>query len=439
MPHSHFASHVAQVQKNWEQALHAEGFSAAVVHSGSPIISFLDDYVYPFRPNPHFLAWLPLTQHHDSVLLIQPGIKPELWYYQPEDFWHMPPSDPDAWWADHFNVRVVTEIDSWKSALKGLKGQVAALGDSADLPSVFAQSNINPAKLVMRLHLQRTRKTEYELACMRLATDKATGAHLAARDAFMTGRSEYDIHLAYLARVQQSDAELPYHSIVAVNEHAAVLHYQQRLREPATEPRSFLIDAGACQYAYAADITRTYTSHSGEFSELIAAMDRIELGLAGEVKVGQSYPALHLEAHKQIAELLQLAGISNMPAEDAVASGLSSVFYPHGLGHYIGLQTHDVAGLVDNDGQDLVRPEGHPYLRLTRELEVGNVLTIEPGLYFIPALLEAWKQKGDVGAVNWDAVQRLMPYGGIRIEDNVVVTELEPENLTRNSFANMKG
>jgi len=437
MLQSHYASHITRVQQQWEQALAAEGFHAAVVHSGSPITSFLDDYVYSFRSNPLFLAWLPLTQHPCSVLLIQPGNKPQLWYYQPEDYWHMPPSDPEQWWAEHFDVRVVSAQDSWKAVLGELKGPVAVLGDSAELPTVFPQFSINPASLIMQLHLQRTRKTDYELECMRQASRRAVQAHEVARDAFMSGLSEYDIHLAYLACVRQNDAELPYHSIVAVNEHAAILHYQQRERQPAAESRTFLIDAGACHHAYAADITRTYAAQSGGFSELVGAMDQIERDLVAQVRAGLSYPALHLQAHHRIAELLHQAGISRIPAEDAVASGLSSVFFPHGLGHFIGLQTHDVAGLVDNQGLSLERPAGHPYLRLTRELEAGNVLTIEPGLYFIPAILAEWKQKSDARAINWDRVEKLIPYGGIRIEDNVLVTETGPENLTRDAFATL--
>lgn len=437
MIHSLYASHIAQLQNHWEAALEAENYSAVVVHSGNPIVSFMDDYVYPFRPNPHFLAWMPLTQHPDSVLIIRPGRQPQLWYYQPEDYWHMPPEDPEAWWAEQVDVRVVTETDRWKSALQGLGNRVALLGDAAELKSVFPATDINPAGLVMRLHLIRTRKTAYELECMRTASRRAAGAHRAARDAFLAGESEYDIHQAYLARVQQSDAELPYHSIVAVNEHAAVLHYQQRLRMPASESQSFLIDAGACCYAYAADITRTYATSPGEFAELIAAMDQLEQRLAGQVRARQSYPALHLEAHLLIAGVLKAAGIIRLSPEDAVSSGLSSVFFPHGLGHFIGLQTHDVAGLVDNNGDSLERPAGHPWLRLTRVLETGNVLTIEPGLYFIPSLLAAWKEKGDKQAINWPAVEKLLPHGGIRIEDNVVVGDVASENLTRDAFARL--
>ena len=166
-------------------------------------------------------------------------------------------------------------------------------------------------------------------------------------------------------------------------------------------------------------------------------MDRMQQGLAGQVRAGLDYRDLHVDCHLQIASILFDAGLITISAEDALATGLSSVFYPHGLGHFIGLQTHDVAGLIDNEGNEIPRPEGHPFLRLTRRLEVGNVLTIEPGFYFIDSLLRHWKQQGDASVINWDAVERLAPFGGIRIEDNVAVTESGSDNLTRNAFASL--
>jgi Xaa-Pro dipeptidase len=143
-----------------------------------------------------------------------------------------------------------------------------------------------------------------------------------------------------------------------------------------------------------------------------------------------------LHAHADIAGILKDFNIINSSVESAVESGLSAVFYPHGLGHYLGLQTHDVAGLIaDADGTPIPRPDGHPFLRLTRKLEAGNVLTIEPGLYFIEPLLRKWRENGDVAAINWDKVEELAPFGGVRIEDNIVVTDGEPLNLTRGAFA----
>ena len=101
------------------------------------------------------------------------------------------------------------------------------------------------------------------------------------------------------------------------------------------------------------------------------------------------------------------------------------------------MQTHDVAGLIDNEGHEIPRPEGHPFLRLTRILETGNVLTIEPGLYFIEPLLNGWRENKDSSVINWDKVEELAPYGGVRIEDNVVVAAEGCDNLTRKAFADL--
>jgi len=430
-----YGAHVLEMQRRWESAMLAENYSAILVHAGTPLISFLDDYVYPFRSNPHFLAWVPLTHHPESVLLIRPGEQPLLWFYQPEDYWHLPPADPESWWADHIEVRVVSDADAWRAELPKSRKSVAVLGDSPSLAAMFMPEQINPGSLLTRLHLERTRKTPYEHASMQQANHSAARAHLAAEQAFRAGKSEFDIHLAYLDSCRQNDVELPYGSIVALNHHGAVLHYQLRERAAPAESRSFLIDAGATCAAYAADVTRTYPRQPGEFADLVAAMDDMQQDLARSVAAGQDFKALHLATHLRIARILAAAGIITISPEDAVATGLSAVFYPHGLGHFIGLQTHDVAGLIDDQGDAIARPEGHPYLRLTRVLEVGNAVTIEPGLYFIEPLLEHWKATGNPRAVNWDAVERLAPYGGIRIEDNVVITEQGNDNLTRVAFA----
>ncbi len=372
------------------------------------------------------------------MLLIRPGERPLLWYYQPEDYWYSPPSDPESWWADQVEVRVVSAADAWCAELPAARGRMAALGDAPALQARFAAEQINPEPLLTRLHLERTRKTPYEIACMRKANQQAATAHVAAARAFREGQSEFDIHLRYLQACRQNDAALPYNSIVALGHHGAVLHYQQRQRSRPERSLSFLIDAGSTVNTYAADITRSHAAQAGAFADLIAAMEAMQQGLAAEVRAGLDFKDLHLSAHLQIAHILSAAGIIKLAPEEAVASGLSSVFYPHGLGHFIGLQTHDVAGLIDNAGEPIARPEGHPFLRLTRVLEAGNVVTIEPGLYFIGSLLEQWKQTADADAIDWGAVAGFAPYGGIRIEDNVVVTANGGDNLTRKAFAGLQ-
>ena len=117
------------------------------------------------------------------------------------------------------------------------------------------------------------------------------------------------------------------------------------------------------------------------------------------------------------------------------ATGVSAAFFPHGLGHPIGLQVHDVAGFTDEDGTLIPRPEGHPYLRMTRTLAPGMVVTIEPGIYFIPTLLAKLKAGPHAKAVDWSNVEHLLPFGGVRIEDEVHCTDGEPENLSRDAFA----
>ena len=128
-------------------------------------------------------------------------------------------------------------------------------------------------------------------------------------------------------------------------------------------------------------------------------------------------------------------GVITVSPEAAVATGVSAAFFPHGLGHPIGLQVHDVAGFQDEDGQLIPRPEGHPFLRMTRTLAPGMVVTIEPGIYFIPTLLAKLREKPQAKAVDWKRIGHFLPFGGVRIEDEVHCTAGEPENLTRDAFA----
>jgi Xaa-Pro dipeptidase len=125
-----------------------------------------------------------------------------------------------------------------------------------------------------------------------------------------------------------------------------------------------------------------------------------------------------------------------MEPESALESGVTRAFFPHGLGHSIGLQVHDVGGFAGNDRGDTVpRPEGHPYLRMTRTLEPGMVVTIEPGLYFIEMLLAELRDQPVARDIDWNKVEAFTQYGGIRIEDDVACTDGEPENLTRDAWS----
>ena len=298
----------------------------------------------------------------------------------------------------------------------------------------FAQ--INPQSLIDRLHFHRAAKTPYEAECMRRSSRIAAAGHRAAEASFREGGSEYDVHFAYLKATQHTDSELPYPSIVAINDNGAVLHYQHLQRERAPQRYSLLIDAGAQFAGYASDVTRTYSWADDEFATLVQEGHRLQLALCEQVRPGVDYATIHLDAHLRIAQLLHDVGLISASASDAVQSGLSRVFFPHGIGHLLGLQVHDVAGFaVDATGTTKEKPQGHPYLRLTRSLAPGFVVTIEPGIYFIDQLLRQARASSLAELINWNAVERFKPCGGIRIEDNVMCTDRDPENFTRDAFA----
>ena len=153
------------------------------------------------------------------------------------------------------------------------------------------------------------------------------------------------------------------------------------------------------------------------------------------VRSGVDYRQVHVGAHHTLMGILKDFGVITVSPEAAVATGVSAAFFPHGLGHPIGLQVHDVAGFAASDrGGRIERPAGHPYLRMTRVLEPGMVVTIEPGLYFIDLLLEEVKKNGHTASVDWARVDAFRPYGGIRIEDEVLCTGGDADNLTRPAF-----
>ena len=427
----HFATQCSRL----EQVLEGSGFDTLMIYSGHARAAFLDDYHYHFKPNPHFLSWLPLPDSPSSMLLLRPGQKPVLHYFQPEDYWHDVPPDPEAWWADLYDVQLHGEPVTPMSVRE--TGSIALIAelDETELPGGMA---LNPRELIQRLHINRTVKTDYEIACMAAANVSGAFAHTIAEQVFRGGGSEMEIHLAFLQAAGLTDFQSPYGNIVALNEHGSTLHYTAKQLEAPQQSRSFLIDAGTVCNGYASDITRTYSRDDGVFAEMISAMDSRQQQFGAKAVAGVDYRELHLDAHLGIADCLNQFGLIDMSPESALESGVSFAFFPHGLGHFLGLQVHDVAGLVaDASGTPIARPEGHPTLRLTRTLEAGNVLTIEPGVYFIDSLLADLAASEHSASINWDKVDALRPYGGIRIEDNVVVGEGGNRNLTREAFAGL--
>ena len=433
-----YGGHLQTVTSRHDHALEKAGASHAVIYSGNPKLAFLDDYYHPFKANPHFVSWAPLTALPFSYVVYTPGHTPILIYYQPHDYWHVVPGAPDGYWTSHFDVRIVHSIEDIGAHLPEDREKCVLIGEIEDDALAFGIERVNPTAAVNILHFARGVKTEYELAVMRLAAERAAAGHVAAEAAFRAGKPEFDIHRAYCKAVSHTDPELPYGNIIALNEHGAVLHYTDLDRDAPDEIRSFLIDAGAQVHGYASDITRTYSSGDQRFQALIDRMDAMELEVIGRVRAGVDYRDLHIDTHRSLAALLVDAELATGDPDTLLGTGVTSAFFPHGLGHLLGIQVHDVGGHQENEAGTIIDPpSGHPFLRLTRVLEEDMVLTIEPGLYVIDMLLENLRGTPAEDHVNWDTVDWLRPYGGVRIEDDIRVMANGQENLTRDAFARL--
>jgi len=433
-PATLYAAHLDTLCRRADEALSRAGHDHLVVPSGMLHYQVFDDRDYPFAVNPQFKAWLPLTDAPGSWIVYTPGHRPRLVFLQPRDYWHVVPEAPSGWWVDHFDITIIRNPGEAEALLPANVARCAILGEAQGALGRFVPNN--PPEVIEYLEYHRAFKTPYEIAMMRAATRRGVRGHRAAERVFRAGGSELGIHLAYCQAVGQDANALPYQNIVALNRHGAVLHYTGLDRVPPSPARSLLIDAGASHGGYACDITRTYSAHEDEFAQLIAAVDVAQQRMCAQVQAGTDYRTIHLDAHLALATILHDAGIIHVTPDVAVETGVSSAFFPHGIGHGIGLQVHEVAGFAASDrGGTIPKPDGHPYLRLTRMLEPGMVVTIEPGLYFIDMLLDELKDRGLGPSVNWDAVERFRPCGGIRIEDDVACTDGAPINLTRETWA----
>lgn len=420
--------HIAHLQRAYSGILADHKLDSLAIYSGHASVHFADDHTPPFQTYGHFMHWVGIADVQHSWLVIQPEKRPQLYLYAPTDFWHLTTHLPEEPWVAAFDVHLCSDKIS-----PPLAGNSAIIGDIERLLTSAQQAlkaERQPAHIVNALDELRLFKTPYEIACIREANRLAIAGHQAAQAAFIGASGELDIQLAYLAASRQRESAVPYQNIIGLNEHAGVLHYQHYDLNAPKQRYSLLVDAGRRFRGYCADITRAYAGPDAPaaFGELVKAMHGLKDELVKGVTPGASFVALHEQMHHYLADILVTHDVFKGTAEQAVSEGVTRAFCPHGLGHSLGLQVHDVAGLRHPDGTPAPAPEQHPALRLTRTLRPGMVVTIEPGLYFINMLLAPLRNTSL--PINWQLVDQLSPCGGIRIEDNVVVMESGFNNLT---------
>jgi Xaa-Pro aminopeptidase len=284
--------------------------------------------------------------------------------------------------------------------------------------------------LIKAVAKQRSVKDVYELQEMEDTMNNVTReAYNQTVKYIKPGNYEYQVAGALEGSVLQKNCRMAYPTICTIHGETLHNHYYGNLLQ---KEQLLLIDAGAeSTLRYATDITRTYPVN-GRFSarqkEIYKIVLDAQLEAIKAIKPGKPYIEIHLIAAKALSRGLKEIGLMKGDPDDAVLHGAHCMFFPHGIGHMIGLDVHDMEDVGEEYvgyDEEFIRSNqfGTGYLRMARRVEESFVLTVEPGIYFIDSLIEKWHSEGRYrDFIDYRAVGKYKGFGGIRIEDNVVVT-----------------
>ena len=381
-----------------------------------------DDATYGFEAHSEYY-YLTDRNRPGGVLAFDPG---EGWI----DF-VAPVSVSDRLWAGAHELepeRLTTEaLEAWLA--KRSSRPTAWLG------SAPANARFDAAltqQLRFGLSDVRRRKDPVELERMRAAQQATRAAFAKATPLLREGTSERQVQIEFEAEAFRHGAEaMAYDTIVGSGPNSAVLHFAPSARR-FKEGELVLIDAGAQYLGYASDITRTYPVGGrldAQQQELHSVVHDAERAAMQACRAGIEWRDVHLTAALTIAEGLAACGILRGAPESLVESGAAWLFFPHGIGHLVGLGVRDAGGTPLRERRD--QPKPYPNLRIDLPLEPGMVVTVEPGIYFVPALLnDPDRRRKYRDRVAWERVDGMLDFGGIRIEDNVLITHDGHEVIT---------
>jgi Xaa-Pro aminopeptidase len=381
------------------------GEAVVLVAAGDEIpVPGRGDRTYPYRAHSEYL-YLTDRERPGGVLAFDPG---EGWIE-----FVVPVTAEELLWTglegDREGVpdgaRPREELEGWVAGRP--VGRLGATSDPDD---------------ALRNELIRVRrpKDDDELERMRIAGEatRAGFAELAAMVA--PGRTERELQVALEAAFLRSGGDfLAFESIVAAGDHSAVLHFAPTQRE-LEAGQLLLVDAGAEYRGYASDVTRTYAVGGELDAQQSIVWETVRR--AGEAAIAACRPGVewrevHRTAALVTAEGLVELGVLRGAPETLVESGAVTLFFPHGVGHMVGLGVRD-AGYASDEAREPA--PGLPRLRLDIPLQPRHAWTVEPGIYFVAPLLARHRDRRDV---DWDRVDELLGFGGVRIEQNVLITE----------------
>ncbi|HMS53890.1 MAG TPA: M24 family metallopeptidase [Fimbriimonadaceae bacterium] len=404
-----------------DRALRAWNLSNEIVliHAGHPIQKpggF--DQCYPFAPHPHY-RWLTNQKRPGSVLAFDPTsgwqhfVEPVT---EHERVWDGDPPEPVG--------LPVAELEQWKVARAGRP--VVNLG-SSDETGDLAEP------LTTALDHERRKKDDWEVALMRRTASATAAGYALMPEVIRPGVTERQIQIELEAGFARAGADgTGYASIVGTGTNSRVFHFTPGGKAVAPEDL-ILIDAGAMIDDYVIDVTRTYTATGkweGRHADVRAIVRAAQEAVFALCKPGVRWSECHRAAAMVIAQGLADLGLSKVSAQDLCESGAVALFLPHGVGHAVGLGVRDSGGAMPGAPKEPSKVCG-VNIRVDLPLEPGFVMTIEPGLYIIPALLDKEETRSKFADVfYWDRLESWKTFGGLRLEDNLLITDSEPENLT---------
>jgi len=360
-----------------------------------------------------------------------------------DELWHGPA--PDAAALRHtFGVDAIRDPSELQAVLGGRDALAIAVPDEEqnrrlrallDRPFAFGQAAGDPDLIDAIIALRRVKQPE-ELACMRQAAAHTKAAFLAVMGATRPGVSERGLAALFHAVLASRGCATGYDPILTVR--GEILHNHSHEGTCAAGDLLLLDGGGEVPQGYGVDVTRTWPVDGrpdARQTAVLAAVLQAQQAAIARCRPTVRYREVHDTACRVLATFLRDEGLLRCSVDESIESGAHGVFFPHGTGHHLGLDVHDLENFGDRSSYapGASRPSqfGTRYLRLDLPLEPGWVVTVEPGLYAVPAILRDPELRRTLGdRVDWDKAQGWLGFGGVRIEDDIVITEGDPENLT---------
>jgi len=385
-----------------------------VVYAGLPIAKpGGQDQCYPFRPHPHY-HWLTGFDRPGSAIAFDPNGG---WtHFSP------PVSQLEKVWDG--DVELPDEV----KPIEGLEGWIAARSSVARIGATELADDVSRAADLNLLHARRP-KDAAEIDLVRDAVAATAAGHRIAAELVASGNvTERRIQIELEAEFARNGAtSVGYASIVGVGSNSAVFHFTPGHR-PLRRGEHVLVDAGAEVDFYTADVTRTYGTE-GPMAEVYAIVnDALDRAIA-TMAIGVEWHDIHRVAAQTLAEGIVQLGFAKATADDLIESEAIALFFPHGVGHMVGLGVRDAGGSLP--GRDRPSRCCGVNVRCDFPLQEGYLMTVEPGLYFIPGLLrDSTHRERYAHLLDWHRLEPFIGLGGVRLEDNLLVGREGIENLT---------